>query len=295
VADPHRTAPLRPAALLSKPIEFDRLAGAVRSLTGVQKPGVLVVDDEPHIRQLLELVLAREGFPVWSAGTGKAAIEFYHRNQGLIGVVLLDVRMAGLDGPQTLTALQRINPHVHAIFVSGDIGEYGPEALLGMGARAVLQKPFDHAELSRAVERALSGRQPEWGAAVCLNIHTTADLPLVLDPVAEAMTRLGFPNLDLFGVRLALEEALVNAIRHGNQGDPGKQVRVRYRVTADEVWAEVEDQGQGFDPAGVADPISPERLERPSGRGLLLMRHYLSSVEYNQRGNAVTLRKRRSV
>jgi serine/threonine-protein kinase RsbW len=108
------------------------------------------------------------------------------------------------------------------------------------------------------------------------------------------MTRLGFPHLDLLAVRLALEEALVNAIRHGNQGDPGKQVRVRYRVTTEQVWAEVEDQGQGFDPAGVPDPTSPEGMVRTSGRGLHLMRHFLSSVEYNERGNAVTLCKRRS-
>jgi serine/threonine-protein kinase RsbW len=60
------------------------------------------------------------------------------------------------------------------------------------------------------------------------------------------------------------------------------------------VWAEVEDQGQGFDPTGVADPTTEEGVSRPCGRGLLLMRHYLSSVEYNRRGNAVTLSKQRS-
>jgi serine/threonine-protein kinase RsbW len=94
-------------------------------------------------------------------------------------------------------------------------------------------------------------------------------------------------------VRLGLEEALVNAVRHGNRGDPRKRVRVRYRVAPQEVWAEVEDEGPGFDPGAVPDPTGPERLERPGGRGLLLMRHYLSSVSYNERGNAVTLRKRR--
>jgi serine/threonine-protein kinase RsbW len=295
VADPRRAAPLRPAALLSKPIEFDRLAGAVRSLTGTERPGVLVVDDQPHVRQLLELVLAREGFAVWSAGTGKAAVEFCRRNRGLIGAVLLDVRMPGLDGPATLAALREINPHVRALFVSGgDTGPYTPEALLGMGAEAVLQKPFDLAEVCRAVGTALSRRQAEQPGSVRLTVHRTADLPLVIEPVVEAMERLGYPGKDVFGVRLALEEALVNAIRHGNNNDPSKQVRVSYRVTPQEVWALVEDQGQGFDPAAVADPTTEEGMERPGGRGLLLMRHYLSSVVYNQRGNAVTLSKRRS-
>ena len=91
-----------------------------------------------------------------------------------------------------------------------------------------------------------------------------------------------------------LEEALVNALRHGNKADPTRQVRVRYRVTAAGVWAEVEDEGPGFSPDAVPDPTSPERLEQPGGRGLALMRYYLSSVEYNDRGNVVTLCKWRS-
>jgi CheY-like chemotaxis protein len=161
VADPQRAAPLRPAALLSKPVEFARLVSAVRCLTRAEKPGVLVVDDEPHVRQLLELVLSREGLPVWSASGGRAAVELYCCNQGLIGVVLLDVKMPGLDGPATLAALQQINPHIRVIFITGNIGEYSPEALLAMGAAAVVQKPFDLAEVCQAVRRTLACHQAD--------------------------------------------------------------------------------------------------------------------------------------
>jgi CheY-like chemotaxis protein len=158
VTDPLRAAPLRPAVVLNKPVEFARLADAIRCLTGAQKLRVLVVDDEPHVRQLLEMVLSREGFPVWSAPGGRAAVEFYCRNQGLIGAVLLDVNMPGLDGPATLAALRQINPHVRALFITGDLGGYKPEALLEMGADAVLQKPFDLAEVCQAVRRTLACR-----------------------------------------------------------------------------------------------------------------------------------------
>jgi serine/threonine-protein kinase RsbW len=292
--DPRRADSLRPAALLPKPVEFDRLAGAVRALAAGRATGVLVVvDDEPAVRRLLELVLTWEGLAVWPAAGGRAAVEFYRLHGDRIGAVLLDVAMPGLDGPQTLAALRQINPQVRALFVSGGRGDYAPEALLAMGADAVLQKPFDLAEVCRAVGGVLARRQAERPGFVCLNIRTTADLSRVLDPVVEAMTRLGFPDRAVFGVRLALEEALVNAVKHGNRGDPGKRVRVRYRVTPEEVWAEVEDEGQGFDPAGVADPTTEEGLSRPGGRGLLLMRHYLSSVRHNEKGNAVTLGKRR--
>ncbi len=288
-----RDRSLRAAATLSKPVELDRLVGAVRGLAAQEKPGVLVVDDDPAVRQLLALVLARDGLAVWSAPSGRAAIEFYRLHPERIGAVLLDVRMPGLDGPHTLAALREINPQVRALFVSGDTGDHDPEVLLALGAAGVLQKPFDLGELSDAVSRLLAQPQPDRPGSIFLSIHSTADLPLVLDPVADAMTRLGYSRQDLFGVRQALEEALVNAIKHGNQGDPGKRVYVRYRVTAEEVVVEVEDEGPGFDPAAVADPLDPEGLRRTCGLGLLLMRHHLSSVSYNERGNAVTLRKQR--
>jgi DNA-binding response OmpR family regulator len=292
--NPQQAAPLRAAVLLSKPVEFERLARAVRSLTGSEKPGVLVVDDEAHVRQLLELVLTREGFRVWSAGGGRAAVEFYRRNQGLIGAVLLDVKMPGLDGPATLAALRQINPDVRALFISADPGAYAAETLLGMGADAVLQKPFDLSEVCRAVRGVLVRGQSDRQGLVRLNIHTTAELPLVLEPVAAAMARLGYPETDIIEVRLALEETLVSAVKYGKRGDPARQVRIRYRVTAEEVWVEVEDQRQGFDPGGVADPTSPGGPQQPSRSGPAPRRHSPSSVSLNERGNVVTLCKRRN-
>jgi serine/threonine-protein kinase RsbW len=114
----------------------------------------------------------------------------------------------------------------------------------------------------------------------------------LLEQVAAAMTLLGYRPRDVTGLRLALEEAIVNGLRHGNGGDPAKQVVVHYSVGAEEVVAEVEDEGPGFDPARVPDPTTAENLDRPCGRGLLLMRHFATWVHYHGRGNRVTLYKR---
>jgi serine/threonine-protein kinase RsbW len=116
----------------------------------------------------------------------------------------------------------------------------------------------------------------------------------VLERVTATMEAFDYPSRDVAGLRLALEEAVVNGLRHGNGGDPRKQVVVRYCVTAEEVLAEVEDEGPGFDPGRVPDPTLPENLGRPGGRGLLLMRHYLTWLRFSGRGNRVTLCKRRS-
>jgi serine/threonine-protein kinase RsbW len=94
---------------------------------------------------------------------------------------------------------------------------------------------------------------------------------------------------DIFSIRLALEEALINAIKHGNQLDRNKKVCISYRILDDRFEVQIRDEGTGFDPAEVPDPTAIENLERPCGRGLMLMRHYMNNVDYNSQGNTVTM------
>ncbi|HXG11953.1 MAG TPA: ATP-binding protein [Gemmataceae bacterium] len=97
---------------------------------------------------------------------------------------------------------------------------------------------------------------------------------------------------DVFAVKLAVEEALINAIKHGNQMDPRKKVHITYRLLPDRFDIRITDEGPGFDPAEVPDPTTPENLERPCGRGLMLMRHYMNEVVFNERGNSVHMSRR---
>ena len=99
---------------------------------------------------------------------------------------------------------------------------------------------------------------------------------------------------DVFSVRLALEEALINAIKHGNQMDPDKSVEISWEVTDSTVRVSIEDQGKGFDPSTLPDPTLEENLERSSGRGVMLIHHYMTSVGYNEKGNRITMVKERS-
>ncbi len=109
--------------------------------------------------------------------------------------------------------------------------------------------------------------------------------------VIERLVEFGWSDGDVYAVRLALEEGITNAIRHGNQLDPNKQVTANCRLAAKRVWIEILDEGHGFDPERVPDPTEPENLERPGGRGLLLMRSYMTRVEYSPRGNHLVMEK----
>ena len=112
--------------------------------------------------------------------------------------------------------------------------------------------------------------------------------------VLDQLAAMGWRQGDLFAVHMALEESISNAIRHGNKHDPAKQVDVKCQVSPGRFWARICDEGAGFQPQQVPDCCSPECLELPGGRGLALMNAFMTRVEYNERGNCVTLEKRLS-
>lgn len=116
--------------------------------------GVLVVDDDGHVRNFLGLCLRLHGFSVWTA-EGEEALAIYRRHASAITLVLLDVHMPGLDGPHLLRALKELDPHVRCCFMSGDLGWYCEEDLLALGAERVFIKPFCPDEL---VEYLRAGR-----------------------------------------------------------------------------------------------------------------------------------------
>lgn len=114
---------------------------------------------------------------------------------------------------------------------------------------------------------------------------------IVLDELLAQLGSFGWEQSDIFGVHLAAEEAIVNAILHGNQLDPGKKVHVACEVSSRHVRLRVTDEGPGFKPDTVPDCTREDRLDMPGGRGLLLMRSFMTTIEYNDRGNSVLLEK----
>jgi serine/threonine-protein kinase RsbW len=115
----------------------------------------------------------------------------------------------------------------------------------------------------------------------------------VLDELLTQLREKEWGQHDVFGIHLAMEEALMNAIKHGNRLDPRKCVRVACKLADDRVRIEVADEGPGFDPRAVPDCTDDDRLEIPSGRGLMLMKSFMSRVEYNDTGNSVVMEKDR--
>lgn len=109
--------------------------------------------------------------------------------------------------------------------------------------------------------------------------------------IEKQLKSTSFDEREIFGIRLSLEEALVNAIKHGNRLDPHKKVEIEYFVESHRFEVRIRDEGPGYAPEHVPDCKADENLTRPGGRGLFLMRHYMTEVVVAPPGNQLIMTK----
>ncbi|MBI4716264.1 MAG: ATP-binding protein [Planctomycetes bacterium] len=114
------------------------------------------------------------------------------------------------------------------------------------------------------------------------------------ETIVDLLRQHAYSEQAAFGVKLALEEALTNAVKHGNRNDPAKHVTIRFAVSDEKAVIMVRDEGPGFAPDQVPDCTSPDRLPLPNGRGIMLIRAYMDEVCFRDNGREVCMMKRRT-
>jgi serine/threonine-protein kinase RsbW len=127
-----------------------------------------------------------------------------------------------------------------------------------------------------------------WRASIPSEFSAGRD---VQDRILADLRRNGFSTDTTFAIRIALEEAMVNAIKHGNGGDPAKMVHVEANVTPQRAQITIEDEGPGFDRSAIPNPTAGPHLSKPSGRGILLIETYMDGVEWSNGGRRLTMVK----
>jgi len=115
----------------------------------------------------------------------------------------------------------------------------------------------------------------------------------VMMELRQQLKRLEWPENDKFAILISMEEALMNAVKHGNQYDESKFVDLRIDLDRNDFLTRIADEGEGFDPMAVPDPCEDCNLERPSGRGVALIKNFVDQVTYNEVGNVIEFKKRR--
>jgi serine/threonine-protein kinase RsbW len=113
----------------------------------------------------------------------------------------------------------------------------------------------------------------------------------VQERILQDIDRCGYSEEASFAIRIALEEAMVNAIKHGNRLDPAKKVKVESRVTPKRAEIIIEDEGPGFERSSIPDPTHDDNLHKPSGRGILLIETYMDAVQWSHGGRKLRMVK----
>ncbi len=292
---------------------------------------VLVVDDAPGDRGLIEAILEEEpGWAITCAGDGVEALQVLGREP--VRVVLTDLLMPRMNGMELTEAVRRQYPLVPVVLMTAYGNEDVAIEALRKGAASYVPKRALQRELAQTLEQVLTAAQVERRQQQLLErLQSTesyfvlendrAVVPALVAHVQEYLVRLALcDHNQKIRVCVALEEALVNAIYHGNLevssavhaegpaafyqlGETRRQqapyrdrrVHVSLRLSRDEAVFVVRDEGPGFDPATLPDPRDLPNLDKTSGRGMLLIRTFMDEVAFNDKGNQITLVKRRDV
>jgi len=128
---------------------------------------------------------------------------------------------------------------------------------------------------------------------VCVIKSDLTQIRIPKQAILDELQRCSFCEQTIFAIKLAVEEALANAVKHGNKSDGSKTITVRYHITPDVAEIIVRDEGEGFCPDDVPDCTEPQRLSLPSGRGLMLIKAYMDEVRYLDHGREVYFSKKR--
>ena len=291
-------------------------------------PTVLVVDDSKVDRLMIGGLLQREGaMEVLYAANGNEALEALAAS--IPDLVVTDLVMPELDGLGLVAAVRERFPLVPVILVTSQGSEKTAVKALQEGAASYVPKRSLGSDLAETVEVVMSsaaqkrcrwrfmGAMTSSEAVWALPNDRTLFGPLV-GYIHEALTNLGLlAEAERTRVGVALEEALVNAVEHGNLGvdsalraqdrsaylelvaerrdsEPYKDRKIHFEVRLSQTEARftVRDEGEGFDPASLPDPRDPENLLKVSGRGVLIMRTFMDEVRFNEDGNEVVLIKK---
>lgn len=137
--------------------------------------------------------------------------------------------------------------------------------------------------------------EAEWSWVLEQKIPSSLEIAHeMIEQLLSALTDAGWDGRDYFHVQMAIEEALVNAVRHGNCESPDKIVELEFKVAQDTVFLRIQDEGDGFDPTSLPDPRDDDNLDQTNGRGVMLINEMMNEVKYNSVGNEIKMIKYRS-
>ena len=259
---------------------------------------ILIIDDHDDLASALKEAFEKVGHHVKTLESRAEALCLPDIES--FDLVITDLDSAGLncepsqngDSPQCLPSVSSINPgeQIKAFKVC---------------AANFRRDEFNENELKEFVETILNYKiQFVDTLEVVQNLREKIEFELpsaistmnaVLDYLMKRVEKLGVIKPEKSNLFVALDEAFVNAVKHGNKFDSNKLVRISAEVSSKEAKFTVEDEGEGFDISAIPDPLDPQNLFKTSGRGVLFIYNIMDEVNYNERGNRLTMVKKSEI
>lgn len=292
---------------------------------------ILVVDDSAMDQKIAAGLLQKDtGWEIEFASDGRQAWHRLQKQDvSSPDVIVTDLQMPEMNGLDLVRQVQREMPLVPVILMTAQGSETIAVEALQQGAASYVPKSKLASMLAPTVQQVLALAVERRSKRALLRYMQTMECSFVLDNDTSVLTSLVsylqgiLRDMDVLSENdrlrsgVALEEALLNAAYHGNlevsselrevdhmqfydlarqrsQSAPymHRRIYIDVRIGADGLQYVVRDEGPGFDPSCLPDPTDPANLEKPCGRGLLLMRTFMDEVRYNECGNEVTMLKR---
>lgn len=266
----------------------------------MEKRRILIVDNNDELRAVLEQVLRELGHEVVATGDRNEALAREDLDE--FDLIISDLTEDEHSGMQLLSEIKRKRLMVPVVVSSDEAQQPGVVKAFKMGAANFLRLPYNKDELRSIVEKTLAYKLRFVDDLRVLpfvrekiDFELPSDVSLmngVLQYLTERVAKLGIIKPERSNLFVALDEAFVNAVKHGNRNDPQKLVRITAELSSKEARFTVEDEGDGFNVQEIPDPRDPANLFKSSGRGVLLIYNIMDEVQYNDRGNRLTMVKR---
>jgi len=266
----------------------------------MDKRRILIVDDNDELRAVLDEALRELGHEVVAIGDRADALAREDLEE--FDLIISDLTDDEDSGVQLLSEIKRKRLMIPVVVSSDEAQQPGVVKAFKMGAVNYLRSPYNKEELCSIVEKTLAYKlRFVDDLRVLPYVHEKIEFELpsdvslmngVLQYLIERVAKLGVIKPERSNLFIALDEAFVNAVKHGNKNDPTKLVRITAELSPQEARFTVEDEGEGFDIEQIPDPRDPDNLFKASGRGVLLIYNIMDKVEYNARGNRLTMVKR---
>jgi CheY-like chemotaxis protein len=266
----------------------------------MEKRLILIVDDNDELRAVLEQALLELGHEVVATGDRQEALAREDLDE--FDLIISDLTDDADSGIEILSEIKRQRLLIPVVVSSDEAEHPGIVKAFKMGAANFLRQPYNKEELYSIVEKTLAYKlRFVEDLKVMPYLHEKIDFELpsdirlmngVLHYLIDRVAKLGVIDPDNSNLFVALDEAFVNAVKHGNRNDSSKLVRITAELSSKEARFTIEDEGEGFNVQEIPDPRDPENLFKTSGRGVLLIYNIMDEVKYNARGNRLTMVKR---